>query len=245
MLLERGEPGHLYNLCPGWSWAIQQVLYFYVEHSHTYGIAVKIDPERLCPSDVMVLEGDSSKIRRCLGWQAEIPFRAYAEGSARVLASACRVIAALSLAGPKNQLSAHTAPCPYFKLSSRLRPFRRTLRACWRRSGPLWHSACRRPALSYSFSRPRIGHLLAHLGRHGGTIRDTFQIRGWSGTLIPKHYMIVQDPNLNGARCPMPSCATAGQAARRLTFNPKGLEGNHNSRADGLVPASPKPYHGT
>ena len=25
---------------------------------------------------------------------------------------------------------------------------------------------------------------------------------------IPKHYMIVEDPNLNGARCPTPSCAT-------------------------------------
>ena len=45
-----------------------------MEQSHTKGIAVKIDPERLRPSDVMVLEGDPSKIRRCLGWEVEIPF---------------------------------------------------------------------------------------------------------------------------------------------------------------------------
>jgi GDP-4-dehydro-6-deoxy-D-mannose reductase len=74
MLLERGEPGEVYNLCSGRSWAIQQVLDFYVEQSHTKGIAVEIDPERLRPSDVMVLQGDSSKIRRCLGWEVEIPF---------------------------------------------------------------------------------------------------------------------------------------------------------------------------
>jgi len=30
MLLERGEPGEVYNLCSGRSWAIQQVLDFYV-----------------------------------------------------------------------------------------------------------------------------------------------------------------------------------------------------------------------
>ncbi len=73
-LLERGEPGEVYNLCSGRSWAIQQVLDFFLEQSHTKGIAVKIDPERLRPSDVMVLEGDPSKIRRCLGWEVEIPF---------------------------------------------------------------------------------------------------------------------------------------------------------------------------
>jgi len=74
MLLVRGEPGEVYNLCSGRSWAIQQVLDFYVEQSHTKGIAAEIDPQRLRPSDVMVLEGGPSKIRRCLGWEAEIPF---------------------------------------------------------------------------------------------------------------------------------------------------------------------------
>jgi GDP-4-dehydro-6-deoxy-D-mannose reductase len=31
MLLERGEPGEVYNLCSRRSWATQQVLDFYVE----------------------------------------------------------------------------------------------------------------------------------------------------------------------------------------------------------------------
>jgi len=36
--------------------------------------SVRVDPERLRPSDVMVLEGDPSKIHKALGWQTEIPF---------------------------------------------------------------------------------------------------------------------------------------------------------------------------
>lgn len=74
MLLERGEPGEVYNLCSGRSWEIQQVLDFFLAQSRVKGIAVEIDPARLRPSDVMVLEGDASKIRNALGWQVEIPF---------------------------------------------------------------------------------------------------------------------------------------------------------------------------
>ena len=73
-LLERGEPGEVYNLCSGGSWAIQQVLDFLLEQSRVKGIAVKTDPARLRPSDVMVLEGDPSKIRKATGWEVEIPF---------------------------------------------------------------------------------------------------------------------------------------------------------------------------
>ncbi len=160
MLLERGEPGEVYNLCSGGHGRSSRCSTSTWEQSHTKGIAVEIDRERLRPSDVMLLQGDSSKIRRCLGWEAEIPFE-------------------------------HTL---------------------------------------------KDLHVLAALGCHGGSTRDRFQIRGWSGTLIPKHYMIVEDPNLNGARCPTPSCATPGRASGRLTSH---------SRANGLVPASSKGCHGT
>ena len=73
-LLERGEPGEVYNLCSGRSWAIQQVLDFLLERSHVKNIAVRTDPTRLRPSDVMELEGDPGKIERATGWKAEIPF---------------------------------------------------------------------------------------------------------------------------------------------------------------------------
>jgi GDP-4-dehydro-6-deoxy-D-mannose reductase len=72
-LLERGEPGEVYNLCSGRSWLIQEVLDFYLRESRVKDIAVKTDPARMRPSDVMILEGDPSKIAK-LGWKVEIPF---------------------------------------------------------------------------------------------------------------------------------------------------------------------------
>jgi len=73
LLIDRGEPGEVYNLCSGRSWAIQQVLDFYLRESRVKGIAVEPDPARMRPSDVMILEGDPSKIAK-LGWKVEIRF---------------------------------------------------------------------------------------------------------------------------------------------------------------------------
>ena len=74
LLLERGEPGEVYNLCSGRSWSIQQVLDFVLNLSTVKGIAVKIDPARLRPSDVMILEGDPTRMHKATGWKVEIPF---------------------------------------------------------------------------------------------------------------------------------------------------------------------------
>lgn len=74
LLLDRGEPGEVYNLCSGRSWAIQQVLDFFLDQSRVKKIAVETDPARLRPSDVMILEGDPTKIRKAMGWEVEIPF---------------------------------------------------------------------------------------------------------------------------------------------------------------------------
>jgi GDP-4-dehydro-6-deoxy-D-mannose reductase len=74
ILLDRGVPGEVYNLCSGRSWAIQQVLDFLLAQSTVKGITVTVDPARLRPSDVMVLEGDPSKIEKATGWKVEIPF---------------------------------------------------------------------------------------------------------------------------------------------------------------------------
>jgi len=74
LLLERGEPGEVYNLCSGRSWSIQQVLDFVLNLSTVKGITVKTDPARLRPSDVMILEGDPTKMHEATGWKVEIPF---------------------------------------------------------------------------------------------------------------------------------------------------------------------------
>ena len=73
LLLQRGEPGEVYNLCSGRSWSIQQVLDFLVDQSRVKGIRVTVDAARLRPSDVMVLEGDATKMRKITGWEPEIP----------------------------------------------------------------------------------------------------------------------------------------------------------------------------
>jgi GDP-D-mannose dehydratase len=73
LLLQRGEPGEVYNLCSGRSWAIRQVLDFLLACSTTKAITVKVDPARLRPSDVMILEGDASKMTKATGWKVEIP----------------------------------------------------------------------------------------------------------------------------------------------------------------------------
>jgi GDP-4-dehydro-6-deoxy-D-mannose reductase len=74
LLLERGEPGEVYNLCSGRGWAIHEMLNFLLAESTVQPIAVKEDPARLRPSDVPVLIGDASKIERAVGWRPEIPF---------------------------------------------------------------------------------------------------------------------------------------------------------------------------
>ena len=73
LLLQRGEPGEVYNLCSGRSWSIQQVLDFLLDQSRVKGITVTVDPARLRPSDVMVLEGDATKVRKATSWEPEIP----------------------------------------------------------------------------------------------------------------------------------------------------------------------------
>jgi len=74
LLLERGEPGEVYNLCSGRGWAIQQILDFLLAESTCRSIAVREDPARLRPSDVPVLVGSAEKAEARTGWRPEIPF---------------------------------------------------------------------------------------------------------------------------------------------------------------------------
>jgi len=74
LLLERGEPGEVYNLCAGRAWTIQAILEFLMAASPVRHIEVREDPARLRPSDVPILVGDASKIRAAVGWEPEIPF---------------------------------------------------------------------------------------------------------------------------------------------------------------------------
>jgi GDP-4-dehydro-6-deoxy-D-mannose reductase len=74
LLLDKGEPGEVYNLASGHAWGIQEVLDFLLAEARVGSIVVKEDPSRLRPSDVPVLIGDASKARNAVGWSPEIPF---------------------------------------------------------------------------------------------------------------------------------------------------------------------------
>ncbi len=73
LAVTKGKPGDVYNICSGVGRSIQSVLDMLLDIT---GLDVKIelDPKRMRPSDVMVLEGSYEKIKREIGWQPTIPF---------------------------------------------------------------------------------------------------------------------------------------------------------------------------
>jgi GDP-4-dehydro-6-deoxy-D-mannose reductase len=73
LALEKGEPGEVYNLCSGNDYRIRRVLDLLLEKSKTE-IEVRVDPKKLRPSDVQVLQGDPSKFHAVSGWKPTIPF---------------------------------------------------------------------------------------------------------------------------------------------------------------------------
>ena len=74
LLLEKGTPGEVYNLCSGKSHAIQEILDFFLANSTVRRIEVREDPARLRPSDLPNLYGSPARIHAATGWQAAIPF---------------------------------------------------------------------------------------------------------------------------------------------------------------------------
>ncbi len=74
LLTEKCQPGDVYNISSGKGWRVGQVLEMLLERSTKKGIKVRTDPQRLRPSDVPILIGDSSKFRRATGWEPTIPF---------------------------------------------------------------------------------------------------------------------------------------------------------------------------
>ncbi|HKP75097.1 MAG TPA: GDP-mannose 4,6-dehydratase [Longimicrobiaceae bacterium] len=73
MLLERGEPGHTYNVATGQAHSMAELVDLLVELSGT-GARVEVDPARVRPLDVPLLSGDAGALR-ALGWAPEIPLR--------------------------------------------------------------------------------------------------------------------------------------------------------------------------
>jgi GDP-4-dehydro-6-deoxy-D-mannose reductase len=71
-IVERGEPGRVYNVCSGQAFRIRDVLDRLVAMSKV-PVTVTVDPARYRPSDNQMLWGDRTRIEQELGWKPEIP----------------------------------------------------------------------------------------------------------------------------------------------------------------------------
>jgi GDP-4-dehydro-6-deoxy-D-mannose reductase len=72
LLLERGEPGDVYNVCTGRGRRIRELLDALLVRTEAR-VEVLVDPERLRPSDVPAQVGDPSRLRAATGWEPSIP----------------------------------------------------------------------------------------------------------------------------------------------------------------------------
>jgi GDP-4-dehydro-6-deoxy-D-mannose reductase len=72
MLLEKGAGGAAYNVCTGRGRRIRDLLGILLAASRAR-VEVRVDPERLRPSDVPAQVGDPSRLRAATGWEPRIP----------------------------------------------------------------------------------------------------------------------------------------------------------------------------
>ncbi len=72
MLLERGRSGEVYNVGSGKAIAISELLEKIVALSSAQ-IAVQVDPARLRPVDIPIIEADISRLQRDTGWKPAVP----------------------------------------------------------------------------------------------------------------------------------------------------------------------------
>ena len=73
LAVTRGRPGEVYNIASGVGIHIHELLDRLIALSDAE-VEVRVDPERLRPSDVEILIGDSSKFRADTGWEPQVPF---------------------------------------------------------------------------------------------------------------------------------------------------------------------------
>jgi GDP-4-dehydro-6-deoxy-D-mannose reductase len=71
LLIERGEPGSIYNVCSGRDHSIQEVAESLLRQAGAH-LELRPDPELARPVDVPVLRGDPGRLHQVTGWKTEI-----------------------------------------------------------------------------------------------------------------------------------------------------------------------------
>lgn len=73
LVMEQGAAGGVYNVASGQAHSIQEVLDILLSHSSA-DIETRVDPARMLPIDVPVIQGDATLLREATGWQPTIAF---------------------------------------------------------------------------------------------------------------------------------------------------------------------------
>lgn len=71
-VIEKGVPGETYNVGSGMAIKIKKILDMIIALSSKQ-IAIEVDPNKIRPVDVPIIEADISKINKTTGWQPMIP----------------------------------------------------------------------------------------------------------------------------------------------------------------------------
>lgn len=71
-LVERGQPGRVYNVCSGIARPVRMLLDMLASQSRV-PLAIEVDPARLRPNDTPVIVGDRRRLTGELGWSPAIP----------------------------------------------------------------------------------------------------------------------------------------------------------------------------
>ena len=72
LLMERGVPGVVYNVCSGTDIAMSEVAALLLELAGSH-LALETDPDLVRPVDVPVLRGDAGRLHGATGWEPVIP----------------------------------------------------------------------------------------------------------------------------------------------------------------------------
>ena len=72
-LMARGEAGGVYNVSSGVGRRVHEVLDALIARARV-PVHVEPDPSRMRASDIPVLIGDPTRLKRATGWEPEIPF---------------------------------------------------------------------------------------------------------------------------------------------------------------------------
>ena len=74
LVLDKGEPGEVYNIASGKGWRIGEMLDLLLSMTKCK-VTVRQDPDRMRPSDVELLLGDPTKVEERTGWRRRFTFK--------------------------------------------------------------------------------------------------------------------------------------------------------------------------